>query len=110
MRKIWLPCMAAILALTFVFSVQSNSFAASKKTSVSTYIKGTRAEHWTPKISTTSKRMFKIVISNNNNSTIAFHMTNVKTKKKIIEETKRGKGKQTYKVSNVSGTYQLLIR
>lgn len=109
MRKIWLPCTAAILAFLFIFSVQSNSFAAGKKSSVSTYIKGARNDHWTGKISTNSNRKLRIVISNNNGSTVAFHVTNVKSKKKVISETKSGKGKKTYTVSRITGTYQLRL-
>lgn len=109
MRKIWMPFLAFILALTFLFSVHSHSFAAVKKTSVSTYIKGKRSDHWTPKISTTSKHKLRIVITNNNNSAVAFHVTNVKSKDKVISKTKKGKGKQTFNVSNVSGTFQLRL-
>lgn len=108
MRKIWIPFLASILALTFLFSVHSHSFAAVKKTSVSTYIKGTRSDHWTPKISTTSKHKLRIVITNNNSSTVAFHVTNVKSKDKVISKTKSGKGKKTYTVS-ASGTFQLKL-
>lgn len=109
MRKIWMPCFIVGLAFVFTFTIQSNLVAEAKNTSVSTYIKGERHEHWTPEIAANANHKLRIVITNNNDAKVAFHVTDVKTKKKVISETKAGKGSQTYNVSGLYGTYQLYI-
>ena len=86
MKKIWIPIIATFLAFAFVFTSQTASFAAVGNYSVSTYIKGSRNNHWTSTISANSKHKLRVVVDNYNKFDIRYYVTDVKTKKRVLSE------------------------
>ncbi|MCH5585362.1 hypothetical protein MK805_10305 [Shimazuella sp. AN120528] len=115
MKKLWIPFVAGFLAFVFIFTVQSNSYAAVGNYSVSTYIKGTRNNHWTPVIAANSNHTLYVVVDNYNKFDIRYYLMDVKTKKKISATdgvsthglTNKGEKRHIFK--GLYGKYQLRI-
>ncbi|MCH5583728.1 hypothetical protein MK805_01935 [Shimazuella sp. AN120528] len=110
MKKFWISCTAAVLALVFVFTIQSNTLAATGNWSVYVSIYKTRNHAYSQALSVTSKHMIVWQVATHNNIDMKWYIKDTKTGVIIKRGKRTSQGVYSGKIYGLTNQYRLYLQ